>query len=132
MIFNKKGDLLVQHDTDGFPCHLTQLPDLTGYSYFSGSLDVGPESVDGYFANGRYLVGKFFITDNKLNTVKTIDYIPTEKTKNAIGIHMHGSYVLGKNHYLLQIISLEEVMIDNTKSYVVNCILQEQKDNQVI
>jgi hypothetical protein len=65
-------------------------------------------------------------------TRKVVDYLPTEITKNAIGLHMHGNYVLGENHYLLQIISMEEVCINTSRTYVVNCILQEQLNNKVI
>ena len=134
MIFNASGQLLLEKQTDGFPANFVQLSDLSGYSYFAGKTYVGPKwgSVQGYSANGRYIVGKLYITDNNLETQKIIDYIPTPKIPKVIGLHMHGNYVLDSNHYLLQAISLEEVIIKTKKSYVVNCILQEQLNGEVI
>lgn len=132
MIFNPSGKLLLKQETEGFPSHFVQLEDLSGYSYFSGNGYVGPLRSQKYCANGRYTIGKLYITDNKLNTKKVIDYIPTPKIPKAIGLHMHGNYVLGENHYLLQAISFEEVEIVGKKSYVVNCILQEQLDGKVV
>jgi hypothetical protein len=134
MIFNNKGQLLLKKQTKGFPSHFVQLYNLSGYSYFAGKKYVGYEKTQarGYRANGRYTVGKLYITDNNLNTKKVVDYIPTNMTLSAIGIHMHGNYVLGDNHYLLQIISLEDPIIKGKESYVVNCILQEQLNGKVI
>lgn len=132
MIFDASGKLLKQTKTNGFPAHFVQLDDLSGYSYFSGRIHVGKTAEPGHQANGRYTVGKLYITDNNLETKKIIDYIPTELTSNAIGLHMHGNYVLDKEHYLLQIISMEEVLIDSKPSYVVNCILQEQLNGEVV
>jgi hypothetical protein len=134
MIFNATGQLLLKKQTEGFPSHFVQLSDLSGYSYFAGKTYIGYEKTQarGRRANGRYTVGKLYITDNNLNTKKVIDYIPTDMTSSAIGLHMHGNYVLGDNHYLLQIISLEDVVIQGKESYVVNCILQEQVDGKVI
>ena len=131
MIFNSAGKLLLQKETNGFPAHFVQLRDLSGYSYFSGDIHVGKGSKQ-YRANGKYTVGKLYITDNQLNTVKEVDYIPTTKIPKVIGLHMHGNYVLGKDHYLLQAISFEEVEIQGQKSWVVNCIIQEQKNGCVI
>jgi hypothetical protein len=134
MIFNNKGDLLVKKAINGAPAQFTQLPDLTGYSYFAGNLHVGGKqnNIKKYRANGLYTVGKFYITDNNLDTTKVVDYIPTKKIPNVIGLHMHGNYVLGDNHYLLQAISFEDVIIENKKTRVVNCILQEQLNGEII
>lgn len=132
MIFNSSGQLLLSKKTEGFPSHFVQLTDLSGYSYFSGTQQVGPKQAKNLCANGRYTLGKLYITNNNLETQKIIDYIPTPKIPKVIGLHMHGNYVLGKNHYLLQAISFEEVEIHNKKSYVVNNILQEQLNGEVI
>lgn len=134
MIFNNKGDLLVKKDINGFPAQFTQLSDLTGYSYFAGNIHVGGKQnkIKKYRANGLYTIGKFYITDNNLETKKVVEYIPTNKIPNVIGLHMHGNYVLGDNHYLLQAISFEDVVIKNKKTSVVNCILQEQLNGEVI
>lgn len=134
MIFNNKGNLLLKRSTEGFPSQFMQLTDLSGYSYFSGNFYLGPDSknLTGYAANGRYTIGKLYITDNNLNIKKIIDYIPTSKIPKIIGMQMHGNYVLGDDHYLLQGISFEEVLIDNRNSYVVNCTIQEQLNGRVI
>ena len=134
MVFNNNGNLLLQKATDGAPSHFIQLDDLSGYSYCAGKLHVGGQSneIKEYRANGLYTIGKFYITDNKLETKKVVDYIPTAKIPKVIGLHMHGNYVLGDNHYLLQALSFEDVVINGKKSYVVNCILQEQLDGKVI
>lgn len=134
MVFNNNGNLLLQKATDGAPSHFIQLDDLSGYSYFAGKLHAGGQSnkIKEYRANGLYTIGKFYITDNKLETKKVVDYIPTAKIPKVIGLHMHGNYVLGDNHYLLQALSFEDVVINGKKSYVVNCILQEQLDGKVI
>ena len=134
MIFNNKGDLLVKKDLNGLPAQFTQLSDLTGYSYFAGNIPVGgrQNKIKEYRANGLYTIGKFYITDNNLETKKVVEYIPTNKIPNVIGLHMHGNYVLGNNHYLLQAISFEDVVIENKKTSVVNCILQEQLNGEVI
>lgn len=132
MIFNASGDLLLEKETEGFPCDFTQLDDLSGYSYFSGAIQVGPSVLAKYHANGRYTIGKLYITDNELNIRQIVDYIPTNKKSNVIGLHMHGNKVLGDGHYWLQAISLEDVLVDGKQTYVVNCILQEQLNGQVV
>lgn len=134
MIFNASGDLLVKKETDGYPAYFVQLDDLSGYIYSAGKTRVNDQMPQGsgFCANGNYTIGKLYITDNNLETKKVVDYIPTEMTKNALGIHMHGSYVLGENHYLLQIISMADVVINDKPSYVVNCIIQEQLNGEVI
>lgn len=134
MIFNAKGQLLLKQPTSGYPAHFLQLADLTGYSYFAGKGYIGPKSdnIKGYAANGRYTIGKLYLTNNKLETIKVVDYIPTKKIPKVVGLHFHGNYVLNENHYLLQAVSLENVYINNKESYVVNCILQEQLNGEVI
>jgi hypothetical protein len=134
MIFNNKGQLLLKKQTDGAPSQFVQLSDLSGYSYFAGKVHVGSKTneIKEYRANGLYTIGKLYITDNKLETKKVIDYISTHKIPKVVGLHMHGNYVLGDNHYLLQAISFEDVIISDKKSYVVNCILQEQLNGEVI
>ncbi len=132
MIFNAAGQLLVKKQTNGFPAELRQLYDLSGYSYFSGTTAVGPRCAQGYNANGRYTLGKLYITDNYLDTRKVIDYIPTPNIPKVLGLHFHGNYVLGEEHFLVQAISMEEVLVDNVKTYVVNCILQEQLNGEVV
>lgn len=135
MIFNHAGELLRTKQTAGFPANFLQLPDLSGYSYFAGRTRIGPKQ-DGIEtairANGRYTTGSVYITDNDLETIKVIDYIPTSKIPRAIGLHFHGNYVLGKDHYLVQALSREDVLINGKRSYVVNCILQEQLDGNVV
>lgn len=134
MIFNSSGQLLLQKQTIGFPTSFMQLPDLSGYFYSAGTEYVGPDRARSqkYRANGRYTISKLYITDNNLETKKIIDYIPTPKIPKVVGLHMHGNYVLGDDHYLLQAISLEDVIIEGKKTYVVNCILQEQLRGEVI
>lgn len=134
MIFNNKGQLLLKKQAEGTPAHFVQLSDLSGYSYFAGKVHVGPKTnkIKEYRANGLYTIGKLYITNNELETKKVIDYIPTVKIPKVTGLHMHGNYVLGNNHYLLQAISFEDVIIKDKKSYVVNCILQEQLNGKVI
>ena len=134
MIFNNTGQLLIKKQAEDIPSQFVQLSDLSGYSYFAGNMHVGPinNPIPEYRANGLYTIGKLYITDRELNTKKVIDYIPTAKIPNVIGLHMHGNYVLGENHYLLQALSLENVIINGKESYVVNCILQEQLNGEVI
>jgi len=132
MIFDNKGNLLKQASTAGYPSMFRQLPDLSGYYYTAGNAEVKSSRFAEYRSNGRYLLGPLFITDNNLDVVTTVDFLPTTYCSNIIGIHSHCNLVLGKNHYLIQYIAFNTVTIDGKETYVVNCGIQEQLNNKII